>query len=134
MYDLAGCAWEFVATYLNGTNNTNGTNLIQGASKYKDVYDAGTTTDYGKINGVRAYGDSLYEVSPYTSVSALENGKNSVNVGWFSNYSNYMYPSSPYIVFGSHYMNNRGIGLFAFYNNSCVGATSLSFRVTLWNN
>ncbi|MEG2485068.1 MAG: hypothetical protein RSB51_06310, partial [Clostridia bacterium] len=83
VYDMNGCAWETMSSYVNsGTLTTgNGQNLITNKdTKYVDVYAAGSgnTREANYAANSDKYGDAQYEVS--------SNGVSSP-MGWSGGYS-----------------------------------------------
>ncbi|MEG0283111.1 MAG: hypothetical protein RR662_08055, partial [Clostridia bacterium] len=112
VYDMNGCAWETMSSYVNsGTLTTgNGQNLITNKdTKYVDVYavGSGNTREANYVANADKYGDAQYEVSSNAVSSPA---------GWSGDYSNF--PSSTYPVFyrGGHYTNGGSAGVFAFLN------------------
>lgn len=127
IYDMAGGAWEYVAGIYKGTtsdNLDNGTNISNlwdsNNLKYVDQYTETTgsqSTYYGNTN---KYGDAVYETSSSGS---------SFTGSWDSSYS--IFPNSSFPVFGRGGHAYDGVsyaGVFAFYYNTGVALTGISFR------
>ncbi|MEG0522172.1 MAG: hypothetical protein RR594_06950, partial [Clostridia bacterium] len=114
IYDMNGCAWETMATYVNGGTLTdaNGKNLKDNKeTKYVDVYAAGggNTAKENYDANADKYGDAQYEVSSNGASSPL---------GWSGDYS--YFPCSTGHVFyrGGEYYAGGGAGVFAFGNSA----------------
>ena len=126
VYDMSGGNWERVAAYVNN-NHANlqnyGKSLVEGAAKYKEVYEQGATDtqelNYGKA--ASKYGDAVYETS---------NGYSNSNISWYSDYTNFVYTSNPFFLRGGYYTSTISAGMFAFDNTN--GAyTAAGFRVAV---
>ena len=96
-----GGAYEYTSAYVdNGHSNltTNGANIINSNSKYKNIYVMGTTdtrpNNYEANKNV--YGDGVYETS--------STGENSTT--WYGDYSYMPYTLFPFFHRGGNYSNN----------------------------
>ncbi|MEG0222055.1 MAG: hypothetical protein RR490_09595, partial [Niameybacter sp.] len=112
VYDMNGCAWETMSSYVNsGTLTTgNGQNLITNKdTKYVDVYavSSGNTGETNYAANADKYGDAQYEVSS-NGVSSPE--------GWSGNFSYFPCSSNP-VFFRGGVFENGGYraGVFAFH-------------------
>ncbi|MEG0522233.1 MAG: hypothetical protein RR594_07255 [Clostridia bacterium] len=122
IYDMAGCAWETMSSYLNNgvLTNKNGQNLIINKNtKYVDVYTAGAANTQASNYAANAdkYGDAQYEVS--------SNGL-SIPLGWSGDDSNFPYSTGPVLYRGGAHDDTGSEGVFAFdynagqsYDGSC---------------
>ncbi len=130
IFDMNGGASYTLASHVKGANNSYIVNLVNADNKYKEVYDStSSTSDYAKMNGIRSYGDALYETSSACILSAIGTASS-----WHSGISGYF--ASSWFVFsrGGYWGNGNNVGVFAFGRDTGKPATYYSFRVTLWNN
>ena len=125
VYDMSGGIWERVAAYVNnGHRNltTNGSSLVNAASKYKNVYTAtatdGTDTQEGNYelstpaNG--CYGDAIYETS-----------------GWYNDYSTFPRDAGTFFSRGGGYDKSSGSGVFSFTYTDGGPYSGDGFRVVV---
>ena len=126
VYDMSGGAWEYVAAYVNNGNSNldNGSSLVNGDSKTKNVYEKGSSdnssSNYSANTGV--YGDAVYETS--TSGSGT--------TSWYGDYSGF--PSLDWTFFcrGGDYGSGSNAGVFCFVSGTGSGTGStFSFRPVL---
>ena len=131
VYDMSGGAYEYVAAYVNNGHSsltTYGSNLVNAAARYKDVYQATSTSgsdsqsgNYNLLTPTEKYGDAVYETSnSYTG-----------STSWYSDDSNFPYSNYPFFHRGSYYGNGSNAGLFVFYCSSGSYYSFRSFRVVL---
>lgn len=121
VYDLAGGAEEYVASYINnGKLDSNYTNSLKNASTaYSQIYTPATTetsvNNYLKNSGV--YGDAVYEISTSETTAFEENRIN--------------YPTGENAIFvrGGSYSKNPG--MFTVNNSSGAATEKISFRPVL---
>ncbi len=124
IYDMSGGAYEYTAAWNTNTSSyiSNGSSFATtgGAStKYATAYH-GTSNNYGTdIYTVCKTGDATKEV--YVSGTT----------GWFSDYSTFVYSSSPFFVRGGRFNNGSNAGVFYSYYNSGNSGSSHSFRAVL---
>jgi len=135
IYDMSGCGYEYVASYVNNghdniTNASYGgvigdTNTSNSPLHLKQVYGSkgsgGTSdraTDYEYNKAV--YGDAVYETSA--------NGTTS-NGSWYDDYSNFPVSSNPFFPRGGGSGVTSGAGLFCFVNYGGSAITGIGFRV-----
>ena len=132
VYDMSGGASESVAAYVNnGHSNltTNGSNLVNAAARYKEVYQASSTSgsdsqssNYGYSTPTNGkYGDAVYETSNSHSSSA----------SWYSDGSNFPYSNFPFFSRGGNCDNGSLAGLFIFNRSNGSAYSGGSFRVVL---
>ena len=127
VYDMSGGAWERVASYVsNGHDNlkTYGKSLVEGAAKYKEVYEQGTT-DTQELNYEKAatkYGDAMYETS---------NGYSNSGASWYSDWANFADSSRPFFSRGGGYTSMTYAGMFCFYTTQGEANTIRGFRVVV---
>ena len=138
IYDMAGGSWEYQASYLNGVNNTNITTFNSYVPlKHKTTLTGTRTNNNFTENGVTAngkyfnyldnkgvYGNAVYETSKLVTGGE---GSNS----WNSDYSDFVYPSYPFVMCGGSFVSKAGAGLFSFDNSAGVGGISHGFRPVL---
>jgi type II secretory pathway pseudopilin PulG len=124
IYDMSGCAWEYVAGYVNNGNanlSTYGNSLYTAGSQYKDVYTSSGDTMAGNYSAnASKVGDAVYETStssdsPYTN-------------SWFADYSYMPYSSGPFFVRGGYYSDTTSAGVFAFISIGGSANSSIGFR------
>ena len=127
VYDMSGGNWERAAAYVNNNHDnlqTYGKSIVEGATKYKEVYEQGTTDtvelNYGKA--ANKYGDAVYETS---------NGYNSSSASWHNDWAVFANTSSPFFCRGGARNNTTGAGVFAFTGS--IGSTNNNdgFRVAV---
>ena len=127
VYDMSGGTWERTAAYVdNGHNNlqTYGRSVVEGVSKYKDVYEKGES-DVLELNYERAsrkYGDAVYETS---------NEYLNSNISWYSDYAHFVNTSNPFFGRGGGYYHTTNAGIFFFSSSVGAASTNDGFRVTI---
>ena len=131
VYDMSGGAYEYVAAYVNNGHSsltTYGSNLVNAAARYKDVYQATSTSgsdsqsgNYNLLTPTEKYGDAVYETSSSYSDST----------SWYADYSYFPYSNSPFFVRGGYYNDGSFAGFISFNNNSGGSSSYYSFRVVL---
>ena len=119
IYDMSGCAWEYVAGYLQGGIDTYGSELMQADQKYSDVYTSYTAPSAS----TKLYGDAVYETSssvssPYTN-------------SWYSDYSYFLTSVNTFFVRGGHFLDGSEAGLFYFNSYGGSNYSNGSFRVVV---
>ncbi len=127
VYDMSGGASEYVAAYVNNGDSSlinNGSRLVNGESKTKNVYNTGSNDNYQlnyEANKSR-YGDSSWE----TTSSA-----NDPRGAWNNDYVGFPITTIPFVVRGGDYNYGLGAGIFSLnsYTGSEYGAAS--FRPVL---
>ena len=127
IYDMSGGNWERTASYVNNGHEylkTYGKGLVEGETKYKEVYEQGTVDtqelNYGKAT--TKYGDAVYEIS---------NGYSSPNASWYSDCAGFVYSNWPFFVRGGYYSYAANAGIFAFISTDGNALTSNGFRVAV---
>ena len=128
VYDMSGGAWERTAAYVNNGNSnltSNGSSLLNGDAKTKNVYAVGSsdTTQNNYNANASKYGDAVYETS--------SDSASPWNLSWYADYSDFPYTSNPFFMRGGNYNYTAGAGVF-FFAGTGGGASSLdSFRPVL---
>lgn len=112
IYDMSGGAWEYVAAYVNNGNDnlsSNGSNLVNGSAKTKDVYSISSDSQSDNYNiAANVYGDAIYEISwTYQSSSG----------SWYDDYSHFPFSDVPFFLRGGGCDFASGSGLFCFGNS-----------------
>ena len=127
IYDMSGGNWERVAAYINNGHEslqTYGQSVVNGAAKYKEVYEQGETDNqelnYGKA--ASKYGDAVYETS---------NGYASSSASWHSDWANFVRTDYPFFVRGGGCNDTTIAGLFAFSRTAGGINVNNGFRVTV---
>ena len=127
VYDMSGGAWERVAAYVNNGHanlQAYGKSIVEGAAKYKDVYEQGLS-DTKELNynmAASKYGDAIYEIS---------NGYNSANESWYSDYSNFSVTENAFFSRSGYYRNGANAGIFSFDGSSGTTNVLSGFRVAI---
>ena len=127
IYDMSGGNWERTSAYVNnGHNNLNlyGKSIVEGAAKYKEVYEQGETDtqelNYGKA--ASRYGDAVYETS---------NEYANLHASWYGDCTYFVYAGGPFFRHGGDCSNTIAAGIFAFDNTSGSVSNYNGFRVVM---
>ena len=127
VYDMSGGSWDRVAAYVNNGHanlQTYGKSVVDGAAKYKEVYEQGASDtqelNYGKA--ASKYGDAVYETS---------NGYSSSSASWYSDYADFVNTSWPFFDRGGGSYNTTGSGMFAFSSVTGNAYNNHGFRVAV---
>ncbi len=122
VYDTNGLSSEYVSAYVNNgrTALNNGSSIVAALSKYKDVYNQGTSDDpsYNYAAAINKKGDAIYETSNSSS------GKNS----WYGGDSSFPNWNTMWMVRGGENELSLTSGIFSFNVSSGVNGYSISFR------
>ena len=131
IYDMSGGSWEMAAAYVNNGHNNlaNGISLVNGASKYKNVYTATamdeTDSQEGNYNlstpASGHYGDAVYETS----------GSYANSNSWYKDYSGFSYIGFVFFFRGGYSGDQSGTGMFCFSWTKGITDVGASFRVVL---
>ena len=123
IYDMSGCAAEYVAAYINNGNSsltTYGSSLVNADEKYKDIYAKGWNDDCETTYNANSskVGDAIYETSSsYSDYTSWYEGKSHMpNSDW------------PFFLRGGSFNNEWNAGLFNFQYTEGYGVNNLSFR------
>lgn len=140
IYDMAGCAYEYVVAYLDNSyvkepgtegaatsNNryANGESLIKGANKTKEVYKVADSDECQKnyeINKEK-YGNMIWETS--------KDGGDTGERAWYKNWSYFVETNAPYLIFGGYNSDSNQGGLFGFNADFGKASSISSFRPIL---
>ena len=134
IYDMSGGNWERVAAYVNnghGNLAKYGSSLVNGASKYKNVYTAtntgGNDSQEGNYNNADPrtatghYGDAVYETSgTYTGQGS-----------WYKDYSDFPVAEWPFFYRGGGCSNTSDAGVFFFGGDTGGAYADSGFRVVV---
>ena len=132
IYDMSGGNWERVAAYVNnghGNLATNGSSLVNAASKYKNVYTATNTGGNDSQSGNYDlstpanghYGDAVYETSgTYTGQGS-----------WYKDYSDFPVAEWPFFYRGGGCSNTSDAGVFFFGGDTGGAYADSGFRVVV---
>lgn len=141
IYDISGCAWEFVAAFINngyqrlemyGGKEENYIYADTINSKYKTIYNNAKTDNgnkmYDKVYAYQNYdvnadkrGDAMFETSL--------NGYGSSS--WNTNSSFYMQQDIPYLLRGGDFESRTSAGLFSYNGSNGSANAGEGFRVIL---
>lgn len=143
VYDLSGCAWEFVSSFINNgyekMQEYGGTKegyLLENASsnKYKTVYSK-SSTDKGEGNYDRTHAIANYNSNLHRRGDAMLETSTAGygNFAWNVNSSFYVQLDIPFIIRGGDFglTNQTTPGLFSYNGSSGQPNASTSFRVML---
>ena len=148
VYDMSGGTWEYMMgvladssgaprsgyteTYNSGFNGmlndgsqyTNGINFPE--SKYYDLYENDDSTNHngdlsktGCKKGI-CYGHALSEVGTSNSIT-----------GWYNDFYNYVFDTSPWFPRGGYYVDQRGAGIFSTHYNGGGSGINRTTRIVL---
>ena len=126
IYDLAGGAWEYVASYLTSGTNEYVTYFKTLQSREKQEY-AGTgeiTTEGRKANyhtNSEKYGDAIWETSS-------DDAGNELNLSWNSDCAIFPGISHPFFLRGGSFDYVNSAGLFAFTSETGGASHIYGFR------
>ena len=134
VYDMSGGAVERIASYVNYSSDSFNTDYTGNtaediynasnpgeSSKYKTVYEAGTSTQNSYNLAAGKKGDGVYETS---------NGYSYSSDAWFGAYSGFPFTSSPFFDRGGRF-DTSSVGVFNFSNSYADAGSDDSFRVVL---
>lgn len=126
IYDMSGCSWEYLSSYIKNTNanlNGNGSSIVNADAKYKDVLPvAGTDNQPNNYNLTdKAYGHALWETSAAGTGST----------GWFADSSYFMQLTIPFVSRGGNHTGGTNAGVFYFYGRTGDVSTYGSWRVSV---
>ena len=119
IYDMSGGAYEYVAAYYTGGNNSYISSLTNAADKYVDRY----STAYSASKK----GDAVYE----TSSSSSSGGGSYSETSWDRDYSYAPNFNTSVFLRGGHYNSNSNAGVFFFNNAGGTASSNDGFRVVL---
>ena len=127
IYDMSGGNWERTAAYVNN-GHTNlqlyGKSVVDGETKYKEVYEQGETDtqelNYGKA--ATKYGDAVYEIS---------NGYTSPSTSWYNDYIDFVRNDRPFFVRGGGCFREMTAGVFASGIAAGEGDVNCGFRLII---
>ena len=112
VYDMSGCAHEYMASYRSGTLGNSGfttTTIANYDSKYFDVYNASSaTTTYN----YRILGDATGEVGPFKNYSDGD-GTSRYHNSWYDDVANFISSSNSWFLRGGYYYNGALNGQFS---------------------
>jgi len=155
IYDLSGCAYEYVAafndkysstgSYYSKTsssyksasgNNMGATGLANGGSTaYLTAYSNGTAQYYiGQSSGNAYTSHTDFAANNYTvsiTGDAISEVWVSTSYGWFSDYSRFVYSSNPFFLRGGYDSHGSAAGVFYTSSNYGSCGSGGSFRVCL---
>ena len=135
IYDMAGGAYEYQASYLSGVTGNSYVTYFNGLDNYhKTTYagtrDAGNMTEnevtadgryFNYLDNKEKYGNALWETS---NLGTAGEGYTS----WNGDSSYFVGASAPFVMRGGGFTNGSTAGLFYFNNNSGDGWTRGGFR------
>ena len=137
IYDLSGGAYEYVAAF-NRNYSAGSTNYFT-ADSYKDASgnhfasNGGSSDAYATAysnSSATNFGPTLYSVG-ITGDATKEVYKGSSYYNWNSDYSYFVYSSSPFFIRGGYYSVTSRAGLFYSNSRSGIANSNYSFRVVL---
>ena len=134
IYDMSGGAWELMASYMENYGITTATGLTSGLTttdlaktEYFDRYSNDSST---RLYNQRILGDATGELGPFFLYYEKSTGIFAHN-GWYSDYSDFVYPDLPWFVRGGNYNQGTVTGQFSFARTQGPGGIDGSFRIVL---
>jgi len=122
---MNGGSSEYTAAYINNGNAvlaTNGLELVNAPSEYKDLYTASGETQAGNYAAASTKkGDAIYETST-TSPGFT---------GWFLDASYMPYTTTPFFIRGGYQTQGTDTGLFNFAMAAGILYTNVAIRPVL---
>ena len=130
IYDMAGGAHEYMASYISGKPGSSGfttATLANYDAKYFDVYNASSS-----INSYQymILGDATGEMGPFKSYLDGDNNSRWHN-SWYGDVSYFVDSSVPWFVRGGSYYNGVLAGQFNFNRNTGGVNSNIGFRLVL---
>mgnify|MGYP004611980853 CR=1 FL=1 len=130
IYDMSGGSHEYMASYMSSQYGSSGFDetIIQNYdSKYFDIYLSNSTvTSYNN----RILGDATGEIGPFYSFKDGDE-KNRNHNSWYSDMSDFMSSSYPFIVRSGGYNNGVLAGILYFHLNDGTSNTGRGSRLVL---
>ena len=143
VFDLSGCVWERVSSYISNGNesistygkafakadaNENGYKTL--STKYVTVYPYDSTNDTNEGNKQRynslktsnyIYGDAIYE----TSTSGVNTNS------WNGGFSMYVAASKTFVTYGGYYGDGEKASIFSYHHTGGMPLSDSGFRAVL---
>ena len=130
IYDMAGGAHEYMASYISGKPGSSGfttATLANYDAKYFDVYNASSS-----INSYQymILGDATGEMGPFKSYLDGDNNSRWHN-SWYGDYSYFVDSSAPWFARGGVCSNGVLAGQFGFVRLTGGVGSDIGFRIVL---
>jgi len=129
IYDMSGCAWEYVAGYMSSSSDQSGftSTELTTYSKYLEIYP--NNSQKLSYNN-RILGDATGEMGPFYNYLDTDNNKRNHN-NWYNNYSAFIENKYPWFVRGGHYDDSYLSSQFIFLSITGDSFTSGTSRLVL---
>ena len=130
IYDMAGGAHEYMASYISGKPGSSGfttATLANYDAKYFDVYNASSSINSYQY---KILGDATGEMGPFKSYLDGDNNSRWHN-SWYGDGSDFVDSSYPWLYRGGDYNNGVLAGQFNFNRNTGGVNSNIGFRLVL---
>jgi len=133
VYDMSGGSHELVMGYNTSATTVGGSSGLTSLysdfftnSKWNKYYDRYTSSSQRHFNN-RILGDATGEMGPFGSYTPT----NSRTGSWYSDYSFFLLPDSPFFIRGGRWFIGNEAGIFSFSNTTGEAGDQVTFRVVL---
>ncbi len=129
IYDMSGCAWEYVAGYMPSSSDASGFSASELIiySKYLDLYSS-NSINISWTN--RFFGDATGEMGPFYDYENKDNKKRYHN-SWYDDHSSFLYSDMPWFARSGHYSVGAIAGQFYYHSSTGAADGGASFRIIL---
>ena len=129
IYDMSGCAWEYVAGYMPSSSDASGftSDELSIYSKYLDLYSS-NSINISWTN--RFLGDATGEMGPFYDYENKDNKKRYHN-SWYDDHSSFLYSDMPWFARSGHYSVGAIAGQFYYHSSTGAADGGASFRIIL---
>ena len=130
IYDMAGGAHEYMASYISGKPGSSGfttATLANYDAKYFDVYNASSSINSYQY---KILGDATGEMGPFKSYLDGDNNSRWHN-SWYGDYSYFVDSSAPWFARGGVCSNGVLAGQFGFVRLTGGVGSDIGFRIVL---
>ncbi len=129
IYDMSGCAWEYVAGYMPSSSDASGftSDELNIYSKYLDLYSS-NSINISWTN--RFLGDATGEMGPFYDYENKDNKKRYHN-SWYDDHSSFLYSDMPWFARSGHYSVGAIAGQFYYHSSTGAADGGASFRIIL---
>ncbi len=129
IYDMSGCAWEYVAGYMPSSSDASGFSASELIiySKYLDLYSS-NSINISWTN--RFLGDATGEMGPFYDYENKDNKKRYHN-SWYDDHSSFLYSDMPWFARSGHYSVGAIAGQFYYHSSTGAADGGASFRIIL---
>ncbi len=125
IYDMSGCAWEYVAGYKDGYLGSSELTLDEIRNVYNKYIDVYPSNSEATLYSKRILGDATGEIGPFYKLDVYYRNN------WYDDYSFFVFSANPWFGRGSSYNDGLGAGQLHFSNGPGTGGNSASARLVL---